>query len=221
MPATKTSEVVGAAAAVQAFKGGTARLRSILFDPANVMSLVRVPLAFLLWLEPQNRMFLLTVVAAAAVSDGLDGWIGRRTHGALAAKGTSNIGAWLDPVCDKIFVVSAALAVVTTYDAPLLVLPLLLVRDAAVAALLVVFRLAGGHGLFHAHDFRATPSGKATTVAQIATIVAIVVAPAAYVSSTVLPLAFGAATLGAFAVVDRVLLVLRQRSEQSDEPRAT
>lgn len=174
---------------------------SLVLDPANAMSLVRLPLALLVWLRPDDRGFLLTVAALAAVSDWLDGWLGRRTHASLT--GTANVGAWLDPACDKVFTASFAVAVAVTYQPAAGVIVLVLARDVAIAALTVVLRMAGGAARFHAHDFRATITGKATTVAQFATIGAVLLAP-----EWVWPLAWTTAVLGCAAIAERVRLAI-------------
>ena len=178
------------------------RARDVLVDPANALSLVRIPLAGVLWLRPDDAVFLLSIVAIAAVSDGLDGIIGRRLR---RDSGASDVGSWLDPVCDKIFAVSAVVAVVVVWDAPGIVLPLLLVRDVLTAVLAAIF-YAVDPGAFVSHDFHARVLGKATTVLQVMTIVAVVLWPVA-----VLPLAGLTAVVGAAAVVDRWLVALRER----------
>jgi phosphatidylglycerophosphate synthase len=66
---------------------------------ANLLSASRIPLAFLFvaFEEPHVRV---GVLAAAALSDLLDGWTARRF-------GPSSLGAKVDPIADKIFAVSA------------------------------------------------------------------------------------------------------------------
>jgi cardiolipin synthase len=179
-----------------------------ILDSANVMSLVRLPLALLVWLEPGNPFFLLTVGAAAAISDALDGWLGRKEHTIL--EGTKNVGAWLDPLCDKVFIVSVALAVAVTYRPDAAVIALVLLRDIGIAALTLAFRVVAGPRVFHAHDFRATATGKVTTVAQGLTVAAIVVAP-----DLALPFALCTGLSGTFAILDRVLIALRHRAAMS------
>ncbi len=181
-----------------------------LLDVANLLSLSRIALAGLVWMRPQDAMFLFTVVAVAAVTDGLDGLVGRRTH--AGRTGTANVGAWLDPLCDKIFVCSAAAAVVVTYDLPLWILALIVVRDVAIALLVVGFRVFAGANRFHAHDFRARAFGKATMAAQLVTLAAVVVAPGAVVL-----LACATALLGVAAVVERAKLAFKDVT--SHDPR--
>lgn len=172
------------------------------FDAANVLSLSRIGLAVVVWLRPQDPLFLLVVVAVAAATDGLDGWVGRRTH--VGREGTANVGAWLDPLCDKIFVASTAAAVVFAWYVPLHILALVLVRDLGILVLVIVFRVVGGREQFHAHDFRARWFGKATMVAQLATLASVVVLP-----RFVFGLALTSAILGVAAVIERIALVVR------------
>lgn len=186
---------------------GTAQRRFLtrrVWDAANALSLSRIALAALVWLHPGNALFVLVVVGAAAISDMLDGWLGRKAHAGLA--GDQNVGAWLDPVCDKIFVVSAACAVIFAHGMPWVALVMLVSRDVAIFVLAIVFRVVGGRELFHQHDFRARWSGKITTGLQIAALVAVVVWPEA-----VMALAGAAFITGVWAVIERVMLARRDR----------
>lgn len=133
----------------------------------NLLTLLRVPLAVLIWVAPGNPAWLLGLMVAAAASDLLDGWFARR-----AGSAREGVGAWLDPVCDKLFVVSVLVAVWVAYGPPvwmavvastreLMLLPLVIAR-------FVVPRLRQG-GI----PWRALPLGKATTVAQFALFAAV------------------------------------------------
>jgi cardiolipin synthase len=163
----------------------------------------RASLAAAVWLRPEDGVFLLVMMLVAGATDLLDGWIGRRTH-PRARTGLADVGAWLDPVCDKVFTVSTAAAIVVTWDPPVVVVVLLLLRDVALAVLTIVFRLVAGRERFAAHDYRATPSGKATTVLQFATLLAILFAP-----RWAVPSAWLCGFVGALAVVERVVLATR------------
>jgi cardiolipin synthase len=145
---------------------------------------------------------LVSAVAAAAVTDALDGIVGRRRHAGL--RGAANVGAWLDPLCDKVFVVSTAASIAVHHDVAASVLALALLRDVALLLLLPVFVFVGGRARVLAHDYRARWSGKLTTVAQGLTFFAVVFAPRA-----VLACALAAAALGVVAVVERVVLAAR------------
>ena len=179
-------------------------MRVILTDPAHLLSVVRLPLAALIWWRPADPLFLLVVLAVAAITDVLDGLVGRRLH--PPATGTDNIGAWLDPICDKTFMVSAAAAIAWAWRVEPTVIALLLLRDLAMPPLTLAFRLVAGPGVFHGHDFRAKWSGKLTTGLQVFTLAAVVVAPAA-----VWPMAVVTAGLGVIAVAERVWLAWRDR----------
>lgn len=174
-----------------------------LLDRAHLLSLVRIPLAALLWVRPTDTRALLALVALAAITDVLDGIVGRRIH--PARSGTANTGAWLDPVCDKLFALSAILVIAVFWGAPWPLLALVALRDVAMAPLTLGFRVVAGADAFHAHDFRARPSGKATTVAQILTLAAVVLAP-----RVAWPLAVATGLLGVIALAERVLLAWRQ-----------
>ncbi len=76
------------------------------FTPANTLTLTRLPLAVLMWLHPESTGWTLTLTALAGVSDLLDGRLAR-----MERSGPHPAGVWLDPVCDKFFVLSALGAV--------------------------------------------------------------------------------------------------------------
>jgi phosphatidylglycerophosphate synthase len=116
-------------------------------------------------------------------------------------------------VCDKTFMVSAAVAIAWTWHVDAVVIGLLLVRDLAMPPLTLVFRVVGGPGVFHGHDFRAKWSGKLTTGAQVFTLAAVVVAPAA-----VWTMALATAALGVIAVAERVWLAWRDHRREVPHP---
>jgi phosphatidylglycerophosphate synthase len=188
--------------------GKLALVRTILTDPAHLLSVVRIPLAALVWWRADQPAFVVALLVIAAVTDILDGWIGRRTH--PPASGTANIGAWLDPVCDKTFLASAAVAVAVHYPLAPVEVALILLRDVATLALTLVFRLTAGRGTFHAHDFRAKKSGKLTTGLQLLTLTA-----AMFMPDGVRALAVATALVGAVAVGERVQLAWRDHRGQS------
>src|SRR5690606_13949851 len=70
----------------------------------------------------------LAVFSAAALSDGLDGWVARRFGY------TSRFGAWLDPAADKLLMISCMLALFAVGAAPLWLAVLVILRDLLIAA---------------------------------------------------------------------------------------
>ena len=96
----------------------------------NLLTLSRIPLAAMIWIAPSNPGWLLGLMAAAAVSDFLDGWFARR-----AGMDPEGIGAWLDPLCDKIFVLSVLVAVWVVRAPPAWMAVVASVRELVVVAL--------------------------------------------------------------------------------------
>lgn len=161
----------------------------------NLLSLSRVAMAGLVWLAPRDVAFLLSVVAAAAITDLLDGWAARKlAHRRNEPFDPTGMGAWLDPLCDKVFIVSAVIAVVVAWDPPSSVMALVLLRDLLQVPLLLAFLFVWGARV--RLDYRAALAGKLTTVLQFAALLSILVLPRA-----TLPLAIGCAVMGAFAVL--------------------
>lgn len=173
-----------------------------LLAPQHMLSLSRLLLAALLWVAPDDPLFVLLVVSFAITTDAVDGFLGRRRP---EGTGAEDVGSWLDPLCDKGFALSAAILVVVIWDAPWIILPLLLLRDAAILLLAALLALLDP-ARFAAQDFHGRLLGQATTVLQIVTVVAVV----AWSVSAVW-FAIATAAVGAAAIVDRVVVVAHGR----------
>ncbi len=161
--------------------------RDSLAWPPNVLTLVRIPLAAIVWIAPGSVPLLFACMVLAAVSDWLDGWLARTYPD---GSNPGNVGAWLDPLCDKVFVASAAASVLFVAHAPLALVGLLMLRDLALVPLVAWYRLA--HEQSRRFDFRAGLLGKATTVAQFLAIGLLAVASPAAVAFCWLAAALGA-----------------------------
>lgn len=139
----------------------------------HALSLVRIPLAGLIWLRPSAPVFVIAVLAAAAISDGLDGLAARAVRRREAQQGASperlrseaHTGGWLDPLCDKLFVLSAVAALAWTVQLSLAALVLIATREILQAPLLVAYRLHSRQWRLR-HDLTARWPGKLTTVLQ-------------------------------------------------------
>jgi phosphatidylglycerophosphate synthase len=180
----------------------------------NLLSIVRLPLGLLLWVAPDNPWFLWWVGWAAAITDWVDGWAarhlperwgGRRGDEAADAGG---IGSWLDPLCDKAFVVMALIVVVVTYQPPWWAMAALLFRDIGQATALLAWRLLKGKAAVDAIDYHANRWGKATTVVQFLALAAVV-----FSLEAATPLALLAGGLGVIAVATLALRVLRTQAD--------
>jgi phosphatidylglycerophosphate synthase len=176
-------------------------IRRVLAVP-NWLTLVRVPLALLLWLRPNSEVWLLSIIAVAALSDVVDGRVAmllrRRANDRYNAEDHA-VGAWLDPLCDKLFALSALGALWVGFDAPWAVIALTVVREVMIAPLVIAYHLVPSVRDTLRFDFRADWLGKVTTALQFAVVAAIVV-----VQEMALPLAIAAACFGVGSVAHYV-----------------
>jgi phosphatidylglycerophosphate synthase len=136
---------------------------------ADYLSLVRIPLGVAFLLVADRVALALGVLAAAGLSDVLDGWVARRQR--RDGPGTApHRGEWLDPLCDKLFVLAVALGLYLVHQPPLLWLALLMTREILQTVSMVVMRMVPRlHRASDAYDYKAHPLGKATTVVQFLT----------------------------------------------------
>jgi phosphatidylglycerophosphate synthase len=90
---------------------------------ANLISLSRLVLAaaFVHWAA--NPVIAVAILCVAGISDWLDGWVAKR----LGQE--SRLGALLDPVCDRLFVVPVLATLVLVHGLPLWKLAVLTARD--------------------------------------------------------------------------------------------
>jgi phosphatidylglycerophosphate synthase len=133
----------------------------------DALTLSRVPMAGALWLVADSLWALLAVMAAAAMSDALDGFLARKL-GVFRGH-----GAWLDPACDKAFIVSLAALLVARGYAPWWYVALMASREILQLPLMLALLAFGRRGVGR-FDFRASVAGKAATGAQFLALLAIV-----------------------------------------------
>jgi cardiolipin synthase (CMP-forming) len=136
--------------------------------PANQLTLLRmvlIPVLALLVIYEQLG-WAVAVFIVAAITDALDGLLARR------AGQKTTLGAWLDPMADKLLV--ATLFIVLTLPLPHLVqrIPvwltvLVLSRDVGIVATVAIVNLAVGRRTFVPSIF-----GKAATATFLVTVVA-------------------------------------------------
>lgn len=151
---------------------------------ADAVSLARVPLA-VLFVASDRPEVRIPVLAVAAASDLLDGWLARRL-------GPSRIGAVLDPITDKLFMLAAFLMLALARAlTPLEVLGVLL-RD-ILAPLGYVLSVA----LRRAVTVPARAGGKLVTTGQSLTLFAWLIG-----SRYLEPLAWATAAMALYALAD-------------------
>ena len=169
---------------------------STLWTLPNAVSMSRVGLAavFLATSETSARVALL---AAASLSDFLDGWLARRRNA------VSRWGALIDPIADRIFALAAISSLLASGHLTVLEFAVLLFRDVMTAIGFIVARIVTW---LRPITFRARPLGKGVTVLQLATLLAAIVRPAA-----VTPLVAAVGVTSVAATVDYTMALWRER----------
>jgi cardiolipin synthase len=138
----------------------------------NLLSLLRmglVPVFIIAVLDGEMRKALM-VFAVAGITDALDGFIARFWHQ------QSLLGAYLDPIADKLLLTSAyvALAIPTLnhgFLIPVWITVLVIARDVLLVVVGLLMYLAAG-----VRKFPPTILGKVTTVFQVLAVVLVMLA---------------------------------------------
>lgn len=168
----------------------------------NALTLIRLPLAGLLWARPSDPTWVLAIAVVGAATDAVDGRVARalrsRLPEATRAADTA-VGAWLDPLCDKIFAASVIAVTAIFADVSLWLVALVLSRELLMAPLVAAYHVIPGVSEVLHFDFTAGKLGKLTTVFQFAFIAAVYLAP-----SLALPLAVASAITGVVATIHYV-----------------
>jgi cardiolipin synthase len=113
----------------------------------------------------------LLILAVAGVTDVLDGWIARRFDV------RSMVGAYLDPIADKLLVM-VTYVTLTIDTGQAVVVPLWLTILALFRDFLISFMAVFLYVVQHMRHFPPTKLGKATTVAHVVTVGVVLVANA-------------------------------------------
>ncbi|MDQ6634805.1 MAG: CDP-alcohol phosphatidyltransferase family protein [Gemmatimonadota bacterium] len=163
----------------------------------NLLSCSRLVLAagFVAAGETEARVGL---IGAAAITDFLDGWLARR------ANATSRWGALLDPIADRVFVLTVTATFLFTGSLSVWGCLVLLMRDVATAVGFLVARLVPW---LRAVQFQARLMGKVVTVLQLIALAAVLVHPAA-----VRPLLAAIAFVSVVSIADYTLALWRARA---------
>lgn len=140
---------------------------------AHALTVLRIPLALALWWTWGDPVWSVVIVAAAALTDTADGRVARWAQ-RRGARGP-DIGGWLDPAVDKLFVavVLTAIWVHTRIPHKTAVIALTGARELVLVPMVAVYlaRRRQHHPL-HADRF-----GKLATVAQFIALCVIALAP--------------------------------------------
>ena len=181
---------------------------------ANALSLSRLFMAGALILFEGSLALWLGCIAGAAFTDVLDGPLARR---ARRLRGQSDdhrgIGEWLDPVCDKSFLVALLWSVCRAPNVELWWLVAIAARELIQVPAVAVFRVVV-HLLRReaSLDFRAGAPGKAATVAQAVAVMLIVLNQTAWI----VPCVIFCAALGVYAAAYYVRRALAGSDPHAD-----
>lgn len=138
------------------------------------------------------------LIGVAAITDFLDGWVARRVHA------TSRWGALLDPIGDRVFVLTAVGTFLFTGLLGTTACVILLARDVATA---IGFLVARAVPRLRPVAFTARALGKVVTVLQLLALAAVLVLP-----DTVPLLLTGVAVVSVLSIADYTLALWRARA---------
>jgi CDP-diacylglycerol--glycerol-3-phosphate 3-phosphatidyltransferase len=157
------------------------RLRDELLNAPNLMTLGRMALIpvflYLLYYENRRNSFLAAAIyALCALSDWFDGWLAR------VSNKVTTLGKFLDPLADKIIVLSALVMLVRLGRVPVWVVVVIVAREFLISG---VRSIAASEGLV----ISASQGGKWKTSLQLTGIICLMLHyhyPIDYVAATVM-----------------------------------
>ncbi|MBA3237380.1 MAG: CDP-alcohol phosphatidyltransferase family protein [Parachlamydiaceae bacterium] len=129
----------------------------------NILSLLRMPLALFFFQE--NPFYRVLAIVLAMVTDILDGYLARKY------RQTSTVGAWLDPITDKLFVLTALLILYHEERLLLWQAAAMLGRDFAVMSFGAYLTV---RGYLTEYRVKAIMWGKITTALQFVVLITLV-----------------------------------------------
>jgi cardiolipin synthase len=126
----------------------------------GLLSLSRIPLAVAFALSVDHPSLAFGILVAAGLTDVLDGWYARRFRQVTAT------GAALDPVTDKLFVMTVAIALVVTGHLSVAAVFLLSTREIGELPLVLWFALSPDARRARVEHPASNVVGKAATALQ-------------------------------------------------------
>ncbi|MFQ5688867.1 MAG: CDP-alcohol phosphatidyltransferase family protein [Gemmatimonadota bacterium] len=165
---------------------------------SNLLSLSRIPLG-VSFLVLDDRVWLGVIVAAAAITDGLDGLIAR------LSRTVSQVGLLLDPFCDKLFVLLGLISFLSGNRLQWAAFLILVLRDIFTAGSYLLGRLFG-----KVIPFRPRLAGKTATALQLLTFLALIFRPT-YVPLLVLLVGI----VAVYSIVDYGMSAIREEQRRA------
>lgn len=139
----------------------------------NLLSLSRIPLAAAFPLASESPLLSLSVLGLSGLSDVLDGWSARKLNQ------HSELGRFVDPIADKIFMGSVVATLTLDGRLPPWGVATLFVREAFELVATGIALVRPSHVERDYRPRAPTRAGKLTTFAQFASAVSAVIAPVA------------------------------------------
>lgn len=180
----------GEQAAVRGVAGGGGR-----WTIADLLTASRVPLAVAFLLVP-HAGWRFAILAVAAATDLIDGLLARRF-------GSSRLGAFLDPVADKLFMACAFAVVLLSRQLTWYEVIGVMARDLVATAAFITVAVRKQPA-----SIPARAGGKAVTVAQVLTLLAFLAE-----SSLLRPLAWATGAIAIYAIWDYTRVADTARKE--------
>ena len=143
------------------------RLRRELLNAPNMMTMARIALVpvylgFLAWENRSHSFIAAAIFAIAGLTDWVDGWLARISHS------VTTLGKFLDPLADKVIVLSALVMLERLGRVPVWVIVVILAREFLISGLRT---LAATEGLV----IDASQGGKWKTSLQLTGIIGLMV----------------------------------------------
>jgi len=170
---------------------------------AHALTLSRIPLALAMWWVWGHPAWSAAIIVLAGLTDTADGRIARRAR--RRGAGGPDIGGWLDPVVDKLFVVTvlAAIWARSQIAHPLVVIALVGARELVLVPLAAVYLARRRR-----HPaLRADAFGKIATIAQLIALCVIALAPGYALLAAAIAAALGLAAAGHYVVTAVAALI--------------
>ncbi|HEU4534500.1 MAG TPA: CDP-alcohol phosphatidyltransferase family protein [Polyangiaceae bacterium] len=174
---------------------------------ADALSLSRIAFAGALWLADPSPLGTLALMVASGLSDVADGWVARRQRAGRPPPPGGGRGAWLDPLCDKVFVLCLVAKLALRVRPPPWLLLLISAREIFVFAAFLLSRTRAARRSPLRITYTANVLGKATTALQFAALALLVAYGRAH--PAVVATAAASAIAGSAAVFSYVTRALR------------
>ena len=133
-------------------------------DIPNIISLLRILLVFpvVWWLLNKEYSLALLLFFVAGISDGIDGYLAKRNHW------QSRLGSILDPLADKLLLISTYMSLAWLGNIPMWLVFLVLLRD-----LIIILGAVAYHVKFGEFEMTPTVVSKINTFFQILLVLAV------------------------------------------------